>query len=164
MVDASLRMSIVNLFKKLRDVLGVSLFYIYFCYLGIVSDHIQAAMPKQGLQRENISTGTKVGDRESVSKFMREHFHQVSPVAYRSNQNSKAILGKWSVYLATNERGVGFFSIFSISKITPQRPSSDFPQINVSPFSTFCSALQPMSYLNFSGFHIKVANFQRTQF
>ena len=30
MVDASLRMSIVNLFKKLRDELGVSILYITY--------------------------------------------------------------------------------------------------------------------------------------
>jgi len=44
---------------------AVRVLYVYLCNLGVVTHHIQRAMSQQGLQGEDISTRTQIGDRKS---------------------------------------------------------------------------------------------------
>ena len=48
----------------------MSLLNIHLGNPGIMLDHFQRAMPKQGLQGEHIAARTQIGDRKGVSETM----------------------------------------------------------------------------------------------
>lgn len=46
------------------------LLHIHVSDTGIMLNHIQTAMPQQGLKCKNIAARTQIGNRKSVSKTM----------------------------------------------------------------------------------------------
>jgi peptide/nickel transport system ATP-binding protein len=80
MVDASLRMSIVNLFKKLRDVLGVSILYIThdLATAYYVSDRI-AIMFRGHIVEMGPVEQVLMNPRHPYSKLLRDSVPQADP-------------------------------------------------------------------------------------
>ncbi len=80
MVDASLRMSIVNLFKKLRDELGVSILYIThdLATAYYVSDRI-AIMFRGNIVEMGSVEQVLMNPRHPYSKLLRESIPQADP-------------------------------------------------------------------------------------
>jgi peptide/nickel transport system ATP-binding protein len=80
MVDASLRMSIVNLFKKLRDELGVSILYIThdLATAYYVSDRI-AIMFRGNIVEMGTVEQVLMHPRHPYSKLLRESIPQADP-------------------------------------------------------------------------------------
>jgi peptide/nickel transport system ATP-binding protein len=80
MVDASLRMSIVNLFKKLRDVLGVSILYIThdLATAYYVSDRI-AIMFRGHIVEMGSVEQVLMNPRHPYSKLLRDSVPQADP-------------------------------------------------------------------------------------
>jgi peptide/nickel transport system ATP-binding protein len=80
MVDASLRMSIVNLFKKLRDTLGVSILYIThdLATAYYVSDRI-AIMFRGNIVEMGTVEQVLMNPRHPYSKLLRDSIPQADP-------------------------------------------------------------------------------------
>jgi peptide/nickel transport system ATP-binding protein len=80
MVDASLRMSIVNLFKKLRDELGVSILYIThdLATAYYVSDRI-AIMFRGNIVEMGTVEQVLMNPRHPYSKLLRDSIPQADP-------------------------------------------------------------------------------------
>jgi peptide/nickel transport system ATP-binding protein len=80
MVDASLRMSIVNLFKKLRDELGVSILYIThdLATAYYVSDRI-AIMFRGNIVEMGTVEEVLMNPRHPYSKLLRDSIPQADP-------------------------------------------------------------------------------------
>jgi peptide/nickel transport system ATP-binding protein len=80
MVDASLRMSIVNLFKKLRDALGVSILYIThdLATAYYVSDRI-AIMFRGNIVEMGTVEQVLMNPRHPYSKLLRDSIPQADP-------------------------------------------------------------------------------------
>ena len=80
MVDASLRMSIVNLFKKLRDDLGVSILYIThdLATAYYVSDRI-AIMFRGNIVEMGTVEQVLMNPRHPYSKLLRDSIPQADP-------------------------------------------------------------------------------------
>src|SRR5262245_8745550 len=80
MVDASLRMSIVNLFKRLRDELGVSILYIThdLATAYYVSDRI-AIMFRGNIVEMGMVEQVLMNPRHPYSKLLRESIPQADP-------------------------------------------------------------------------------------
>ena len=58
------------------------LFHIDLRNLGIMPYHVQARMSQESLQSEDISPRSQVGDRESMSEFMRIDFMDIGSFTY----------------------------------------------------------------------------------
>ena len=80
MVDASLRMSIVNLFKKLRDTLGVSILYIThdLATAYYVSDRI-AIMFRGNIVEMGTVEQVLTNPRHPYSRLLRDSIPQADP-------------------------------------------------------------------------------------
>ena len=80
MVDASLRMSIVNLFKKLRDELGVSILYIThdLATAYYVSDRI-AIMFRGNIVEMGTVEQVLMNPRHPYSRLLRDSIPQADP-------------------------------------------------------------------------------------
>lgn len=80
MVDASLRMSIVNLFKKLRDELGVSILYIThdLATAYYVSDRIAIMFRGNIIEMGNVEQ-VLMNPRHPYSKLLRDSIPQADP-------------------------------------------------------------------------------------
>lgn len=80
MVDASLRMSIVNLFKKLRDTLGVSILYIThdLATAYYISDRI-AIMFRGNIVEMGTVEQVLMNPRHPYSKLLRDSIPQADP-------------------------------------------------------------------------------------
>jgi peptide/nickel transport system ATP-binding protein len=80
MVDASLRMSIVNLFKQLRDQLGVSILYIThdLATAYYVSDRI-AIMFRGNIVEMGAVEQVLMNPRHPYSKLLRDSIPQADP-------------------------------------------------------------------------------------
>ena len=102
------------------------LFHIYFGYLGIMAYHIKRSMTQKRLEGKNISSRAQVGDGEGMPEFMRISFLDFCPVSQPVDQDTQAILVERPICMADEEGGVEIVPIFTASKITPDRFSSNF--------------------------------------
>ena len=139
------------------------LFHIYFGNLGIMAYHIKRSMTQKRLEGKNIPSGAQIGDGEGMPEFMRISFLDFCPVSQPIDQDSQTVLVESSIRMADEEGGVGIVPIFSASKITPDRFSSNFAQVNGTTFATFRATSHSVANGDLSSLEIDIVDDQRTQ-
>ena len=60
--------------------------------LGIVTDHVQAAMTKHLLQGKDIATGAQISDREGVPELVRVGVFHASSFSDAFDQQAQGVL------------------------------------------------------------------------
>jgi len=142
----------------------MSLLHIHLRDLGIMANHIQTAMPQQGLQRENIATRAHGCDRKSMSKLVRiSIFHGTSrSYAFYEMAQTRGIEG--TISPNCQQRSCFFIAILPPSQISPHRMSGSFPQVNYPSLATFCTASPAMTDFQFSAFRFKIFDAKSSKF
>jgi len=140
------------------------LLYINFRQARIVLHHLQTAVSQERLQCEDIATASQVGDRKRMPKPMRIAVGDLRFVAERVDQLAQTIFVQPVIELGKKHRGMRFFCIFALGKITPQGTARGFAQEHDTSLAAFRTT--PNAVLDFqaSGLLIVIAKRQRAKF
>jgi hypothetical protein len=136
----------------------MSLFNIHLGNPGIVTYHIQTAVPQQRLQGENVTTRTQVGNGKRMSKPVGIGFLDAG---FRRNAFDQMPQGIWieaTVPANDKQRRIRIFPIFPFSQIAPEGMASGLPQIYNPPLSAFRTPILAVTDIQLSSPGFKVSH------
>jgi hypothetical protein len=124
----------------------------------IMLHHIERAMAKQRLQREDIAARTQIRNRKGVSETMGVTFLDAGFFAQMTNQQAQGVLIHRTIIFHQEQWRFRIFTIFSFRQIPPHGATGCFAQEYGATFATFRAAHQAMPDLNSTSFQISIAN------
>ena len=142
---------------------AVRIFYVHLRNLRVMAYHIQRAVSQQRLQRENIPSRTKVGDRKGVAEFMRVDMRESCAFAQTPNEDAQAVTSERSGASADEEGGFRVASILTGGQVTPDGFAGYLAKISNPALPTFRSATNSMPDIHLAGLQVHIFDGQRTK-
>jgi hypothetical protein len=100
--------------------------------LGIVTDHVQAAMPQHLLQGEDIATRSQKSNCEGVPEFVRVGVFHPGPFSDAFDQEAQRTRVEMSAMLVEKNRRIGIICVFPVNQVAPHRLAGRLPQVRQS--------------------------------
>ena len=127
-----------------RASIAMSLFHINLGHSGIVPDHIQRAMPQQGLHREDIPTRPEISDRKGMPEAVGVALLHLCPFSQGDHQLAQTIGGQIAAMHTHEEWCILFIAIVPGCQITPEGLLSALPKVDDPSLAALCSTVLPV--------------------
>ena len=131
---------------------------IHFGDTGIMLDHLQRAVPKQGLEREEIAAASQIGNGKGMAKQMGVAFFDVDFPTQVGEQFAQCRFVQFAPCSLREEGCTGIATVLSLNQITPQGTSRGFTQEDDASLATFRSAISAVLDLHSTRFGFDIAD------